>query len=284
MDLLSQLLETPSFNKLFSTALLLVVVMLGYRFAHAGIRRGEWPNPDTRRRWLVMARNTAILVFLLALVVIWAAQLRTVALSVVGFAMAIVLTLKELIMCVTGGFLRSSAGIFRVGDRIEVKGMRGEVIDMTMLTTTVLEIGPGPHAHQYSGRSVMLPNAVFLNEPLVNESYTQDYVLHTTKVPLAAGDDWQRAERELLAAASEVCAPCLEPARKHIERLGRRECIDVPSLEPRVLVQLPEAGKVDLVLRFPAPARRKGHTEQAILRRYLERNRTPADAPAKAVP
>lgn len=276
MEFVAALAENSPLAKLFSSALLLLAVLAAYHFAAAAIRRADWSTLEARRRWLVMIRNVAILLFLLTLMVVWAAQLRTLALSVVGFAVAIVLVTKELIMCVTGGFLRSSTSLFRVGDRIEVKELRGDVIDLTMLTTTILEIGPQQLTHQYTGRAVVLPNSVFLTESVINESYTEDYVLHTTVVPLPRETDWRRDEAHLLQAAHEVCGEFIETARRHIERIGHQQGIDVPSVDPRVSVSLPEADELHLIVRFPAPARQKGRTEQEILRRYLALGQAPA--------
>jgi small-conductance mechanosensitive channel len=276
MEFIAALAENSPLEKLVSSLLLLLAVTAAYHFTAAAIRRAEWSTLEARRRWLVMVRNLAILLFLLALMVVWAAQLRTLALSVVGFAVAIVLVTKELIMCVTGGFLRSSTALFRVGDRIEVKKLRGDVIDLTMLTTTILEIGPEQLTHQYTGRAVVLPNSLFLTESVVNESYTEDYVLHTTVVPLPREADWRRDEAHLLQAAHEVCGKFIDAARRHIERIGHQQGIDVPSVDPRVNVSLPEPAELHLIVRFPAPARLKGRTEQEILRRYLALGQTHA--------
>lgn len=270
MNLFHTLFASPVMSKLISSALLIVAVSLAYRFAAASIRHMEWSSQEVRRRWLVMARNLAVLMCLLLLVVIWAEQLRTLALSVVAFAAAIIVSTKELLMCFTGGLLRSSTGMFSIGDRIEVKKLRGDVIDLTLLTTTVLEIGPDQLSHQHTGRVVVLPNAVFLGEPVVNESYMEDYVLHTTVLPVSRKEDWVRAERHLLQAATEVCAEFMDAAQRHISRIGRRRGIDVPSVQPRVNLQFPKPEEMHLIARFPAPARIKGRVEQKVLRRYLE--------------
>jgi small-conductance mechanosensitive channel len=234
MEFIAALAENSPLEKLVSSLLLLLAVTAAYHFTAAAIRRAEWSTLEARRRWLVMVRNLAILLFLLTLMVVWAAQLRTLALSVVGFAVAIVLVTKELIMCVTGGFLRSSTALFRVGDRIEVKKLRGDVIDLTMLTTTIMEIGPEQLTHQYTGRAVVLPNSLFLTESVVNESYTEDYVLHTTVVPLPREADWRRDEAHLLQAAHEVCGKFIDAARRHIERTsGRsRRWLPAPRAQP----------------------------------------------------
>lgn len=265
-------------SKLISSVLLVVALGLVYRFTAASIRRLEWSTQETRRRWLVMARNVAVLVCLLLLIIVWAEQLRTLALSVVAFAAAIILSAKELLMCLTGGMLRSSTRMFNIGDRIEVKKLRGDVIDVTLLTTTVLEIGPEQLSHQHTGRAVVLPNSVFLNEPVVNETFTEDYVLHTTILPASRRDDWARMERNLLEAASTVCDEFVEAAQLHLSRIGRQQGIEVPSVQPRVSLQFPRPDEVSLILRFPVAARRRGRTEQAILRRFLELERATAPA------
>jgi small-conductance mechanosensitive channel len=270
VDLLAALPASPLVGKLVSSALLIAALTLAYRFAAASIWRLEWSTQEARRRWLVMARNVAVLVCLLLLVVIWAEQLRTLALSVVAFAAAIILSTKELLMCLTGGVLRSSTGMFGIGDRIEVKKLRGDVIDLTLLTTTILEIGPDQLSHQHTGRVVVLPNSMFLSESVVNESYMEDYVLHTTVLPVSRKEDWARIERHLLQAATEVCEEFLDAAQRHISRVGRRRGIDVPSVQPRVSLQFPKPEEMNLIARFPAPARIKGRVEQRILRRYLE--------------
>ena len=95
------------------------------------------------------------------LVLIWPEQLRTLALFLV--AVAIVLATKELIRYLTGGFLKMAARSFPIGDRVEVNNLRGDVINQTMLTTTIMEIGPGQLTHQYTGRSIALPSSIFLS-------------------------------------------------------------------------------------------------------------------------
>ncbi|SDT88424.1 mechanosensitive ion channel family protein [Halopseudomonas salegens] len=267
--LLNTFTESVFLGKLISSGLLIIALSMAYRLGAASIRRVSWSTHESQRRWLVMARYLAVIACIFLLIVVWADQLRTLALSVVAFAAAIILSTKELLMCFTGGMLRSSAGMFSLGDRIEVKKLRGDVIDLTMLTTTILEIGPEQLSHQHTGRAIVLPNSTFLSEAVINESFTEDYVLHISVVPLSRKDDWSRAERHLLQAANEVCGEFIQAARTHLSRLGKQQGIDVPSVEPRITLLFPKPEEINLLVRFPVPARKKGRTEQAMLRRYL---------------
>src|SRR5690606_21020175 len=99
---------------------------------------------------------------------------------------------------------------------------------------------------------------------------TEEYVLHVFYVPLQLEDDWRRAERLVMQAAREVCNEFIDDARRQLTRLGTRQVIEMPPIEPRVSIELPEPGRINLRMRVPVPARRRQRVEQAIIRRYLE--------------
>ena len=273
VEALRQFTQTEIARKALSTLVVVVLVVIAFKLIARSIRRTTWPTPEARKRWIVMTRNGAVLLLILALTFIWAKQLQTIAFSFVAVALALVIALKELILCVSGELYRSSARLFRIGSRIDLAGIRGDVIDTTLLTTTIMEVGPSQSSHQYTGRAVVVPNAMLLSSPVYNESFTRHYVLHTFTVPISADADWRQAERHLLQAAEEACGDYLEDARRHIEKIGQREGLDTPAVDPRVSIKLNDPERIEMIMRMPVPARRKGQVEQATIRRYLNLNR-----------
>lgn len=251
------------------TLVLVGGLILAYRLTKRAIHRTRWPTPEARKRWTVTARNITVLLVIGGLVIIWAQPLGQLTLYLLGVALALVIATKELIMCVGGEILRSSTRLFTVGSRIEVNGIRGDVIDLNLLTTTVMEVGPERLTHQYTGRAIVLPNSLFLTAPVYNESYTRHYLLHTFMIAVRP-DAWAEAERCMNEAAEEVCASYLEVARRHIEKIGEREGLDTPSAGPRVSLQMNEPDRVQLIVRVPVPVRQKSDVEQRILRRFFE--------------
>jgi small-conductance mechanosensitive channel len=117
----------------------------------------------------------------------------------------------------------------------------------------------------------VFPNSLLLSNPLVKENPGQEYGLYTVVIPLTSEDDWQNAERRLLEAAKAECASFMEIASRQMKLLEETNLLEAPSPEPRVTIQLPDAGRVHLVLRFPALDRGRSRVEQAILRRFLAR-------------
>ncbi|NLG62008.1 MAG: mechanosensitive ion channel [Candidatus Cloacimonetes bacterium] len=248
---------------LSSALLILAVVVL--RSVAARFIRSHVQSADLRRRWLVQTRNGVVLLLVLGLVMIWAEELRTVAISIVAIAVAFVVATKELILCITGSILKMASRSFVIGDRIQVKDFRGDVIDQNLLATTILEVGPGKLTHQRTGRMAVIPNSLFVSEPVINESYTHDYILHVFTIPFKREDDWRSASEAVLESARRHCAPYLDDVRRHMEQLSRQRGLDVPNVEPRVTIQVPAAGEVHLVVRVPSKSGERNHLEQAIL-------------------
>jgi small-conductance mechanosensitive channel len=235
------------------------------------ISRNSALTMEAKRRWVVSVRNTIVFIFLVGLVVIWAHELQAFAVSLVALAAALVLATKELILCWSGAALRVGGKVYSVGDRIQIAGHRGVVLDHDVFATKLLEIGPGQTSHLYTGRVTVFPNSLLFTNPLVKENPGQEYGLYTVVIPLTSEDDWQNAERRLLDAAKAECASFMEIASRQMKLLEETNLLEAPSPEPRVTIQLPEAGRVHLVLRFPAPDRGRSRVEQAILRRFLAR-------------
>jgi small-conductance mechanosensitive channel len=251
----------------FSLALVVVVLLLRSAGTRA-VLRFDGLSIDVRRRWVVVLRNASVFLLLFGLLSIWAEELRTLAVSLIAFAVALVIATKELILCASGAIVRAAGDAYGIGERVEIAGMRGEVVDQSMLTTTLLETGPGA-ASQFTGRKIVVPNSVLLSSPVVNDSYYPGVDLHVITVPLDAREDWEQAERLLLEAARTEVGAFADEARTHLRRAETLGGVEAPSVDPRVTLLLPEPGRVTLLLRVAAPARRKGRIEQAILRRYL---------------
>ena len=263
-------LDHSHISKLISTVVLLAVVLVLRAFVVRKIMVRDNLHPTQRRQLIVRIRNVALFLMLAIVFVIWLEQLRNIAATVVVIAAAIVIALKEFLLNIVGYIYRTSYKYIDVGDRIEIGATRGDVIDQNMMGITLLEIGPNERTHQYTGLSVFVPNSVFLSAPVKNENFMwKDYVFHLVTVPIQADGDWEVAERSLLQAADEVCAPYLSKAREAMSTQAMKQSLEEPSIEPRVQIQIVEPATYQLVLRLPVPSRKRGRIEQQITRRYL---------------
>ena len=198
------------------STIVLVGLVLGLRaWAVRRIKARENLRPMIRRQHIVRLRNITLFFIFTVVVVIWIEQLRTIAAAAVVIAAAIVIATKEFLLNIVGYFYRSTAKFFTIGDRIEIEGIRGDVIDQNLMAITLLEIGPGTKTHQYTGLTVQIPNSLFLANTVKNETNLwSDYVFHLMTIPIQADGNWKAKEKALLEAAREICSPYLGDARR----------------------------------------------------------------------
>ncbi|MCB1110760.1 MAG: mechanosensitive ion channel [Chlamydiia bacterium] len=264
-------LEAFLTTKLIATVVLVVLLWTSRYFIARYIRRSrrDWTSQQ-RLRWISSTRSFVFALILLSIIFLWGETIQGFALSVFAIAFAMVFSVKELCMAFNGSIVRFRGKLFDIGDRIEVGDIRGDVIDTTLLSTTVEEVGKGASNHLYTGRRISFSNSLFLTLPVINESFLEHYYMICMKLPLKIGADWKEGKRLLLKIAKEEATPYLDQARRRILQMEKRRGMELPSVEPRVTLGLPEPDRVELHLRMPTPVHLKERLEQVILARFLE--------------
>jgi len=117
------------------------------------------------RRWTANVRNALLLIAVVGLLMIWAPQLRTFALSLTAVAVAIVVATKELLLCLSGSAFRTFTRAYSIGDIVEIGSHRGEVIDINLLSTRLREMDRREGSIRPVDRSVVLPHSLLFMQP-----------------------------------------------------------------------------------------------------------------------
>ena len=268
------LAEKGVMSNVITTSILIVLVFATRALVFRWLQGVPWADEQARLRWRSQIRWASALFLLGGIAVIWASELQSLAISLVAIAAAIVLATKELIMCFSGSLVRTTSRAFKITDRIELDGVRGDVVDIGALTTTVLEVGPN---HRRTGRVVVLPNSLLLTKSVVNETFTDEFVLHTMNIPLEPAEDWHEREQHLLRAAQVACEPYLKDAIRLLDASTQAHGLPSFSVEPSVSVHVLEGGKISLGLRFPVRAAERHQSEQQVLREFLAQRTSGAD-------
>ncbi|MGC0153458.1 mechanosensitive ion channel domain-containing protein [Chromobacterium vaccinii] len=268
LDLIAFLRENYSHE--ITRSLLLILTLLISRVAVDRLLAANSRVPvEARRRWSINTRNGLFVTGLAGIGFIWANELQTLAVSMLAFAAALILATKELIMCLSGGVVRQMSNSYTLGDHVEIGTVRGRVVDIGLLSTTVMEIGPNHSSHQMTGRALTFPNSLLLSTPVIRENYMGEYVMHIINVPMAYAVPPTQAERMLMSAAEGACQSHVEVARRHMEDMAKRYLVDIPSVEPRISIQPVDEKRYQLILRIAIPARERQRIEQTILHRFL---------------
>ena len=225
---------------------------------------------EEKRRWKVASRNITLIVSVLGLFSVWAVQIQTIALSMVAVAAATVLATKELIMCLLGSLLRFSTQQYVVGDYIKINGMRGQVVDINLFNTLMMQIGPHELMGQLSGKTLSFPNSLLLSCAVERDNVLGQYVVHTVDIPVPIHLDSDAIVPEIKAVLHQACSPYLHDIERYFEDVQMHKLFITPAAFPRVS-RVPHDDKVyHIVVRFASPLAKRLEIQQAVLDVFIK--------------
>ncbi|MDQ4143247.1 MAG: mechanosensitive ion channel family protein [Actinomycetota bacterium] len=262
-------------GRLVTTAVLIVVaVALAAGLGRLLSRKLEDSHSRYYSRKFV--RYVVATLTLLALAIVWRAFAGRAAV-VIGLAAAgLTFAMQEVVGAVAGWFNILSGRIFRVGDRIQMGGVRGDVIDITPLRTKILEMGsPGEDqswvkGRQYTGRVVSISNKSTFTEPVFNYSAMFDFIWEELTIPIPYWSDWKLAEQILHEEAEKTSRS--EGAEKAMRHMRRNYPIPRAEVEPRVFTRATD-NWMELSARFVIPVRTARSVKDELTRRVIQRLR-----------
>lgn len=188
-------------------------------------------------------------------------------LTVVGAGIAI--ALREALLSLAGWFYISLMKLYAPGDRIEVNGITGDVLDIRLFKTTLLEIRNWVDADQNTGRLVHFPNGWLFLHAVQNFSHGFNFIWNELPVTLTFRSDWNRARDIMAEFANETARMVEHQASQELRQLSREYLIHYSILTPFVYVRIVDNG-VRLTLRYLCDVRKRRGTEHALTISILE--------------
>lgn len=217
------------------------------------------------RKWIGYGYIVLIITFGAALFADFLSGLGTVlAVLFAGIAIA----LQDVLKSIVGWLYLSSRSGIEVGSRVEVNGITGDVIDIGVLKTTMLEIGNLVFGRQATGRLVTVPNYMMLADSVLFSGIDNPFVWQEIQVTVTYESDWERAEAIMRTAAEEMHAEIAPELDQGFRRLERRYAFKYGALTPIVYVTMGPSG-VELTLRYLIHVRRWRGSEDRVSRQVL---------------
>ena len=250
----------------------MVVILICYLISYLLIRVINRSIKDLKRRHQVRKAGIYI-VSILAIVFIlsiWVKQVGSLATFVSVVGAGVTLALHQAILSMAGWIFLLIRRPYEIGDRIEIGEVKGDVIDMRLFFTTLLEIGNWVDADQSTGRIVHIPNGKIFTQPVFNFTRGFEHIWHEIKVVVTYESDWERGKEIMLEAASDKKWDIGDNLKKRINKMSRRYMIHFEKLTPFVWTRIVDFG-VELTLRYLTEARKRRSTQDEISRLILDR-------------
>jgi small-conductance mechanosensitive channel len=229
-------------------------------------RVGNLKSRHTIRKNAVYLVNFLLII---AVVFVWLQRLNSLSIFL-GFASAgLALALQEVILSVAGWFLIIARHPFEVGDRIELGDVKGDVIDIRVLQTSLLEIGNWVDADQSTGRIVNIPNSFVFKKPNFNYNRGFEFIWNEIPLTITFESDWRRGRDIMLAHAQKMAEGLEEKAKHKIDQMTSQYMIYYEKFTPIVYVDIKDNG-VRLTLRYLTEAKKRRSTTDELSSAILD--------------
>jgi len=195
--------------------------------------------------------------FLFALMSIWFDDPSRLATGIGLVSAGLAFALQKVVTSLAGYFVIIRSRVFTVGERITMGGVRGDVISLGFLRTTMMEMGDPTrtapsmwvYGRQYTGRIVTITNDKIFEEPIFNATRDFPYIWDEIMVPVTYTADRKRAEAILLAAAEHATSKTQRAAEPFRAAMNDAYHLDLEGLGPRVFYRITD-NWLELSLRF----------------------------------
>jgi small-conductance mechanosensitive channel len=154
---------------------------------------------DSQARYRIRKVSALIsyLLIILFLAVVFKDRLGGLAIALGVAGVGIAFALQEVVTSVAGWAAINFANFYKTGDRIQLGGIKGDVIDIGILRTTLMELGEWVKSDLYTGRIVRIANSFVFKEPVFNYSGDFPFLWDEITVPVTYASD-HRLAREIL--------------------------------------------------------------------------------------
>ena len=228
---------------------------------------------DSRRRYQFLQARRIVLAIVVTFVILFnfANEIGALA-TVMGFAAAgIAVALQNVILSLAGYFFLIGRFGIKVGDRVQVSGVTGDVIDIGLVKLSLMELAGNGNDRQPTGRVVVFSNAIVF-QPSGNffkQIPGTNFVWNEITLTLSPECDYRLAEKRLLEAVEEVFARYRETIQRQYIAAEQSLNMAIDSPKPQSRLQLSRDG-LQITIRYPAETRSAVQTADEVARRLLD--------------
>lgn len=181
----------------------------------------------------------------------------------------LVVALGDLFLSIAGWFVIIFRKPFTAGDRIEINNVKGDVIDIRLFQTSLLEIGNWVKDDQSTGRVVHVPNSALFKGPVFNFTKGFEFLWSEIKIIVTFESNWRKAEEIMIRHARAESEEISKEVASRIRKMAEEYMIFYEKLSPIVYTKIMDNG-VELSLRFLTEVKKRRYSEDKLNRVILD--------------
>lgn len=261
---------TAAYPLLAKSIIVLIAAVLTATFVYILKGRINSTVRESTTRYKMRKAVTLIAYLIFALIVV-----ATFKQDMSGFAVAIgvigggiAFALQEVIISIAGWLAITFSSFYRVGDRIKIGSIYGDVIDIGILRTTLMECGAWVDSDLYNGRIVRVANSFIFKDPVYNYSGEFPFLWDEIALPIRYGSSVETTRETLLRIAEEIVGEYTASVRSSWRELSKLYAIEDAKIEPMVTIAATD-NWITFTLRYVVDFKKRRSTRDRIFTRFL---------------
>lgn len=259
--------EDASLKLLLSVALLIVLGIIQFAILKVVFRRVS--ETVARYKWAKTTRYIITVIGILLVSRIWFEGVGAIGTYIALVAAGLVIVLREPVQDIAGFLFIMWRSPFRLGDRVEVNEVKGDVIDQGLFKFTLMEIGNWVDADQSTGRVVHISNHKVFSGNVFNYTGGFKYIWNEVTVRLTYESNWKKAKELLLKIAQHHSIDMSKKAEEELMEASSSYYLSFNVLTPTVYLHIKDYG-IAMTIRYLTDPRKRRATEQSIHEEVLE--------------
>ena len=258
----------PTVGKLIAALISLGIVYALRRLAQRSLGRYV-TELDTRYRVRKFVTFLGYVISIAVLATIFSDRLAglTVAFGVAGAGIAF--ALQEVIASVAGWVAASFGGFYSPGDRVQLGGIKGDVIDIGVLRTTLMEVGQWVNGDLYNGRIVRIANSFIFKEPVYNYSADFPFLWDEITLPVRYGSNWEYTRKVLDQVVNEICGDYAVESLAAWKEAVSKYRLEPARIEPMITL-VANDNWIEFTARYIVDYRKRRFVKDRLFTRILE--------------
>jgi small-conductance mechanosensitive channel len=217
----------------------------------------------------------AILVIFMVLVTFFLEDLKAIATIMGIVGAAVVIALQDMCSAFAGWFVIIASRKLRVGDRVEINGHRGEIIDIQMLRTTLVELNNWLEVDEATGRTIIIPNSFIFKSEVFNYSHIHPHIWGKVDITVTFETPPEKAYELFFRVLEEETRSAYAAAARGGAMMAKLYGVSRGIYEPHIHTIVADSG-VCYSLFYVAHYRRFTTMRDAIMTKVIEAvNQTP---------
>ena len=231
----------------------LLIILIANIIRQIVLRLSLKKDLNSREKYMYNKKGHAIfsiIVFVL-LFLVWSDYLKSFMTIITFISTAITLSIKDIVFnWVSGIYIRTSK-IFSLEDRIEVNGLRGDVVNINKTGFDLLEIGDRVNSEQSTGRIVHVPNSIVFSYPVKNYVRAFKYIWDEMNIKIPLDADVLKTKKELyrILKKNATLRDIPNKMENEVNNASSEYRIYFNNLEPIIYVEIVES-HIEMYLRF----------------------------------